>query len=287
MDTIQRLRRAKYYNTIRTAVLAVALLYVITSPAVSKPIFDFLFAGVVPGTDYVVSPDAMMTGVVITFAVSLIAVLTVATARHFRLPPLAGRHAQTAVDQPPAAASGALEGTIYSKSSTVKSDTPQSHAPQSVAKHPGRRAAARTGKRSAASRRHTPSIFASRLTSLMSRTVISIHRVLQAVHGRFLGGLEAVVRVFTHAIRAVLRMLLRLVALTYIVAGDVSTRLQQASRSFWKRLRPHAETFDSWLEIKCRAFMKWSHTRLMRYEIIQGVVVMFRDSRDSVRRLFK
>ena len=60
------------------------LLFVLTSPSISNPILDFCFAGIVPGTDYVVDPATILTGLTVLFGSTVVVVLIVSLTRMVR-----------------------------------------------------------------------------------------------------------------------------------------------------------------------------------------------------------
>ena len=72
---LQRFAKALNITYVCNAITVVALLYILTSPAIVNPVAEFVFAGVVPGTNTVLSPDAILIGLAVIAGLVAVVVL--------------------------------------------------------------------------------------------------------------------------------------------------------------------------------------------------------------------
>ena len=73
VKNIRRFAGAINYNYMLYAVVAVSLLYTLTSPPISDAVVNFLFGGIVPGTGIVIEPEVILLGESIIIVLAMLA----------------------------------------------------------------------------------------------------------------------------------------------------------------------------------------------------------------------
>lgn len=246
-----------------------AVLYAATSPLIADPILNFMFAGVVPGSDTVLSPSTVLLGTAIISGVLLAAALVVWLLRRTRTAVKPGT--RSAVQEQTHPAADALdkltgEGVIFARAAA--------HAIKELPVSHNRRAATRKP-------------FSNLLTNAARRAAIMATTIRRAVRRLVKISFKAVVwavdqySALVAAAFSLLWILLRTICRYSVSTAGYSAR---RLRLLWNWAKPHLMEFDTWLELRYRAAAKRTRRMLLKSETYQILDDMIRSGKQLRRR---
>jgi hypothetical protein len=291
MDIVKRLVKAINFSYVLYAVAVVALLYVFTTPLVIDPLIAFVLAGIVPGTDIVLSPDTVLAGLVAASAVLAVVFVLPSLVRWYREGLLSDDEAiarAVAHGSAPAATENLSASERRRVSREIRHTSRESMKAAISAAH-GEPAAiskvSRQFRRASAQAIDYPWMrvlmiagirflqFAVSVISLISRTLLlAVGLVLLMIKYLLIAMIEGAVQIITLAWRG-----LRLAgkygtwAFVFMIVciGVVVDYLVRISKFAWVHARPHLEHFDSWLELRYRGIISSVRGRAKRMEVWQ------------------
>jgi hypothetical protein len=317
MDHVKQVARAINWNYVLYAVAAATLLYALTSPLIIDPLIAFLFAGIVPGTDIVLSPEIVLIILMDIFGLAAVVFLVGLLIRrrllsdegddYTKIAELAGRldteAARTGALEKVALHARAARAMRQSAHQTAKAAQYQAIPVQSarpsslsgwVSRHPlvgiaqsgmsalGWLAAAGVLVVAQAMLRMT-SFVARYLIFGLATALLSVKFLLQLM-------IEGVVQLCLLLARG-LRQLLAYGTWTlyfFIVLLGVTIDYGiRISRLLWVRSEPYLRQFDSWLELRCRVYAAKLIRRIKQFEFVQAVSMVMHDSIATLRGFFK
>lgn len=258
-------------------------------PRITEAILAFLLGGVVPGTNIVVPPDAVLLLVVAVFVIGTLALVlrmyfkAARNKRNFRIA-VQSIHSEPVLPEP--------RDTVLAAESSYE---PKAGAGVSVALH----------KRHAFSRIITSGL--RRFSHVLIIAWTAADRAVQAVSGILDEELRLAGRWIWKGLSFAVEALYTLLVLLWYGIETAAKFIYQLSRkaaklcakgtrgavlwtarimrNSWQRSRPQLKRLDSWLEVRVHAFETGVRRRLGRYEAVRSVAAMSREYRKSVNEL--
>lgn len=310
MNVLLRFLRAINYTIMLYVVAAAAIVLTITSPTISEVVINFCFGGIVPGTNHVLAPGIVITGVIVGLALIVVGILSswllrvVAVKQAMKhvglnLPALLEAPAPSPTI---ATADVSASGVLVKKASSSKTAKRRSSKKTAVIVKP------RSLPMWFSRFLHKPSTqavdyaWSDRLQTILlpvkrvvATTAVYVFVTLRSVSIGIIRLLTSIVFaliaitaitgdwLFEHAL-AIARALRH----KSVVAGRTVVAFTRANAvRFWHWLQPRAVKFDIWLEVQYRRVAAWGKKRFGRSEPAQVMTMIFREIRNSVRQLFK
>lgn len=222
---------------------------VLQSNAVLEAFLTFGFAGVVPGTNIVLSPDGVILVTGITLALLFIAIILRLLLKRpkERIPASLGLAAEALADAP------AIEATETLAPAPVVSH----HAPSSKA--PG---------------------FLARSTKKLRLLSVSMRRRATRIIGIALEWLDVKMPVVVRALHRLSQIVwaVGMITFVFIRKWAIST-IRYAKRQIVALLQwlvPYLWKFDTWLELRVRVFTKWARYKSRQYHSLTVLISMYR-----------
>lgn len=292
------------FNAINHTVLAytvavAAVVYVLTNTTIADAILNFCLGGIIPGTSVVLAPDVVIMSVIAILGLSLAGALValllrLVSLRHFR--ETSDAEADEEASEEVIIYDGKQERSAFvnnvpaSTSKQVKKATKSSAVP----------VVSTTADRRLARIRHGIIIVLLQAERAINRVLDRIlllnvpHKVgaflplvATLVLRELLATWRLLVTVVSKTTWFMARLTLRIVAVSIVIGLAAIGLMRRVSASTWKYLQPYAYRLDTWLELQCRTALFWLRRKLQQYEFFQMAVVIFRDIRLYLRRVFK
>ncbi len=298
-----RILRAMNYTIVLYVIAAVAVVLTLTSRTASEAIIDFCFGGIVPGTDHVLAPGVVITGVMVALGLIIVGVLSSWLLRvvavkqamkHVGLTLPALLEPSEIIAVPVAAVSGSVTKTSRPRSLKKTTSVASSHTYTLARWFAGllRKSSTRAVDYAWIDRVQTAVLPVLRV--IMAATIylfISLKgigtgtlRLLTSIIFAFIAIVAIVGDWLAVHIRASASRLWRK---TVITTRALATFVRVQSTRFWRWLEPRASRFDTWLEIQYRTAVTWIKQQFGRSEPAQVLVTIAREISDTFRQLFK
>lgn len=225
---------------------------VLQSNAVLEAFLTFGFAGVIPGTNIVLSPNAviMVTGITLVLICIAIILGVLLKRPKNRVPANLERVAEAvAVEQ------AALTPAMPSAAAAVSSSTP--HAPKPAA--PG---------------------LLMRTWGRVRAIALPVEQQLLRISGVVMAWLDQKMPIVGRVLHRAMQITWALGVIIFVFVRKwtiiASRWTRKYVRLFWQWLVPYMWKFDTWLELRVRAFTKWARFKSRQYHSLTIIISMFR-----------
>lgn len=246
-------------------IVVVVIANVLLSRTVSDAIINFCFAGVVPGTNHVLSPDEVLKLVLaaLCIVVSILAIMMVRA--------LSIRRRQMKQSSVAAA--------------SIESPSKQQAQPKLRSKKRQKQPAVRFVQRQmlAASRLVGTLVRPLRQQAFVARLLKALAK-LQVLANRLYKTCRPYLIAISARIWQAVQQILALCRRGIQWAQKASFRIAQ---EFWRWLRPHAYALDTWLELQCRAGISWWSKQWNKSERAAIFGLIAKETSKSLRQITK
>jgi hypothetical protein len=271
MKNLLRAAWALNHKIVLCGVIAVALVYALSSPTISEPIMDFCFGGIVPGTNHVLDPEVVISGATVAIGLIVVFVL-VAWLRRIQAVRRVSNNVVIAA-QPTTTVDLRLpvEDTRVAQKKTKRSVsiTEVIKVPVWLNRLVGKQ-----------STHAVDYAWMQVLQMQIARVLRMLGALLGSTYRLLRGGIVTSVHIIRVAVVAFMSGLI-------IVSKKIASNIRTNSIRFWRWLRPRAARFDTWLELKYRAFAATYKKKAAGHEPMQVIAVMIREGSNTLRQLFK
>lgn len=300
MEHARRLLRAINWVYIFYAVAAVSLLYAFTTPVIIDPLIGFLLAGIVPGTDIVLSPETLLLILTDAFGLALCVMLIVWLIQH-RL--------TADIDYSQVADASARPVDYDGGLSKVLRHVLAAAAMRKTARQSTKASQSQAGGTVLPIIRHSTTHAIDTPVRQFTRNKVPafVAAVAQLCMGvaRFVVGTAVLVArsaklllyLFVEALYQASVLLIKLLRLAgkgitwafvfcIVLLGTAIDQIIRFISYAWTRSKPGLRKFDHWLELRYREIGTFILKKLRRIEILQVIVAVIRASISDLRRLF-